>query len=910
MVFEIFSDRLKKIIEKKGFVEPTLAQRMGIPEIYKGSDVLIIAPTGIGKTETAMLPIMDKISSQKLPPVSTLYITPLRSLNRDLLQRLFWWAEKLDIEVGLRHGDTTTAERKFQIQNPPDILITTPETLQGMIIGSSIRKILSNVKFVVIDEIHELVGSKRGVMLSVLLERLKEISGDFQRIGLSATVGSQDVVAKFLSPKAKIIRAETQKDIEIKLSCPRKTREDEEKSAELMILPETMARIRKLHSLAQGHSTLIFTNTRETAEIISSRLKRFDKNFKQDVHHGSLSKDVRIKTESEFKSGKIDALVCTSSLELGIDVGSIDLVIQYLSPRQASKLIQRVGRSGHSMSKKSKGVIISGGEDVFESYVVMKHALSGRYEEIKIHEGALDVLSMSVLGMALEEYGMDAKKMFSIIKRAYPYRNLKFEQFTDLLNFLSSQRLIILEPHEDSFKIIRRRRGWKFYFENLSTIPDTYQYKIINITNRGYIGTLDEGFVSEYAQPGQTFIVKGLPWKIVQVEKDKVFVEPATSIEGAVPSWEGELIPVSFDVAQDVGRLKKRLPNDVCNTCLKEMKKYVERQKTIPTNDRIVIEDYKDYVIVHAHFGSKVNETIGRYLSSIITSTHGSGVQLKTDPYRIIIKSVASKDEVEKILKDMRNIEQIVSDSIENSSLFKWRFIHNARRMGLISRKADYRNVNLSKIVGMYKFTPVYFETLREIFIDKLDIERTITVAKLIRTGKIKIKKCKGLTYAGELGLVHQFGEIIRPLEARAEILKAVRNRLLNTKVRIFCMNCGRYSALRYVKELKDPSCPICKSRLIAVASSRDRKSQEVWKKKFSGKKLTKDELKIWKNLERSSDLIIAYGWKAALVLAGRGIGPDTAARILSRLSDGEELIKDVVEAERLFVKTKKFWKT
>ncbi len=893
MTFEIFSDDMQKLLKTRGFLEPTLAQRMGIPKIYDGDDVLVIAPTGIGKTETAMLPIIDKIHMNKYAPVSALYITPLRSLNRNLLQRLFWWADKLDIEVGLRHGDTTTAERKFQIQHPPDILITTPETLQGIIIGSSIRKMLSNVKFVIVDEIHELVGSKRGIMLSVVLERLRELTDGFQRIGLSATVGSQNKVAKFLSPKAKIIRAETHKDIKIKIISPKPTKEDVERANDLMVLPETMAKIRTIYELAQGHSTLIFTNTRQTAEIISSRLKKFDEKFTQGVHHGSLSKDVRIKTESDFKSGKLKALVCTSSLELGIDIGSIDLVVQYQSPRQASKLIQRVGRAGHSIKRVSEGIIISGGEDESESRVIMNHALIGKLEEIRIHEGALDVLVLGIMGMAIEKYKESAKRIFSVIKRAYPYRNLTYKQFVEILNFMVSQHLIALEPNGDDFEVIRRRRGWKFYFENLSTIPDTYHYKIINITNHGYIGTLDEGFVSEYAQPGQTFIVKGLPWKIIQVEKDKVFVEPTSSIEGAIPSWEGELIPVSFDVAQDVGRLKRK-----------------EHLDDSGANDKtIVIEDYKDYVITHAHFGTKVNETIARYISSIIVSTHGYGVQLKVDPYRIIIKSVSNKNEIEKILNDMKNIKTVVMDSVHNSSLFKWRFIHNARRMGLISKSADYRSINLSKVVSMYQFTPVYFETERELLVDKLDIERTKEVAKLISEKKIKIKKIRGLTKSGENGLVHQFGEVIHTKDARGEILKTVENRLMHTRVRVMCMNCGRYSAINKVGELKDPECPVCKSRLIAVTSSRDVKSYNVWKKKFSGKPLTKSEKKIFASLERSADLVIAYGQRAIKVLAGHGIGPETATRVLANLSEGNELIKDVIEAEKTFTRTHKYWK-
>ncbi len=896
MVFELFSNDMKELLSKRGFKEPTMAQKMGIPEIFNGSDVLIIAPTGIGKTEAAMLPILDKIHNHKYSPVSTLYITPLKSLNRDLLQRLFWWGDKLDVEIGLRHGDTSTAERKFQIQNPPDILITTPETLEGMITSSSIRKILSNVKFVVIDEIHEIVGSKRGVMLSVLLERLKEISGDFQRIGLSATVGSQEKVAKFLSPKAKIIKALVEKDMEIKLMCPKVKKEDREKSEDLMVLPKTVARIRKILELSRGHSTLIFTNTRETAETISSRIKKIDSKFKQDVHHGSLSKDVRIKSEENFKKGNLDAIVCTSSLELGIDIGSIDLVIQYLSPKQTSKLVQRVGRAGHSMEKKSNGIIISGGEDVFESLVLIDHAKKGLFEDVKIHENALDVLTMSIMGMAIEEYEISAEKVFSVIKRAYPYRNLNYNEFMKILKFMSEQKLIVLKEEED-VKIIRRRKGWKFYFENLSTIPDTYQYKIIEMNNHGFIGTLDEKFVSEYAGSGETFIVKGVPWKIVEIKKDKIYVTPSSSSEGAVPSWEGEMMPVSFNVAQDVGRLKASVPE--CKSCQKEIEKYVKSQKIMPTDKKILIEDYKDYIIIHAHFGSKVNETIGKYLQEKIGRKYGGRTFVKTGPYRIIIKSKASKEYVEEILMTMKNIERTVKLSLEKSSLFKWRFIHNARRMGLLSKNIDYRNLNIAQFAFKNRETPVYDETMRELYIDKIDFETAKYVSSKISSGDVKIEKCKGLTYAGELGLIHQFGEILSHSQSKDEEYSAIRNRIMNSKVRVVCMSCGQYSSVKFVKDLKEPECPICKSRQICILSTRDKKSVEIWGKKFSEKKLSKSEAVKWKKMKRISELIMAYGMNAIIALVGRKMNVKEASTILSSLPENSELIKKIINYKK-----------
>ncbi|HLC76792.1 MAG TPA: DEAD/DEAH box helicase, partial [archaeon] len=356
MVFKTFSEKMQKLIEQKGFIEPTLPQTLGIPEIASGNNILVIAPTGIGKTEVAILPIFDKIYQNKLKPISLLYVTPLKSLNRDLLDRLFWWGDKLEIEIAVRHGDTDQKERASQREAPPNCLITTPETLQAILTGKIFREHLKNVKCVVIDEIHELVGSKRGVQLSLGLERLKQLSGNFQRIGLSATVGSPEIVAEFLGEKVKIIRAESQKRYDIRVETPRPDAKDQDISDDLVIGVSTTARLRRLYELITSHKSVIaFTNTRETAEVISSRLAKLDRELKQAVHHGSLSKESRVKSETDFKGQKLKSLIATSSLELGIDIGSIDLVVQYLSPRQAARLIQRVGRAGHRIDEVSKG---------------------------------------------------------------------------------------------------------------------------------------------------------------------------------------------------------------------------------------------------------------------------------------------------------------------------------------------------------------------------------------------------------------------------------------------------------------------------------------------------------------------------------------------------------------------------
>ncbi|MBI4215091.1 DEAD/DEAH box helicase, partial [archaeon] len=470
MVFKQFSPKMQELIRQKGFLEPTLPQVLGIPEILSGKNVLIIAPTGSGKTEATCLPLFDKIYREQSKPITMLYVNPLRSLSRDLLDRLVWWADKLDLNIAVRHGDVGAKERAIQREVPPHILITTPETLGAILTGKKMREHLKNVRYVVVDEIHELVENKRGVQLTLILERLREVAGDFQRIALSATVGNPQVVADFIGG-AKIIRAEMTKKYDIKVQSPRPGIKDRTVADELNIGPETTARLRRVYDLIQGHrSVLVFTNTRETAEVLASRLRNLDRELKHEVHHGSLSKERRIRSEQLFKTQQLKSLIATSSLELGIDIGSIDLVIQYLSPRQATKLIQRAGRAGHSVGETSHGIILSGDEDVFESTVIANRAMRKQLEEPKPHEKALDVLANQIVGIAMDMQDPGEEKIFTIVKKAYPYRDIERKEFDALMKFLETLHLFWINRGVTSYTIRRKRKSFTYFFENLSTI--------------------------------------------------------------------------------------------------------------------------------------------------------------------------------------------------------------------------------------------------------------------------------------------------------------------------------------------------------------------------------------------------------------------------------------------------------
>ncbi len=935
MVFATFSQKMQELINKKGFIEPTLPQKMGIPDIMKGTNILVIAPTGIGKTETAMLPLFDKISREQ-KPISILYITPLRSLNRDLLTRLFWWADKMDLEIGVRHGDTSQAERAAQRENPPHCLITTPETLQAILPGKVMREHLRNVKHVVVDEIHELVESKRGIQLSVVLERLKEIAGDFQRIGLSATVGSPDIVADFLGKNVKTIRAEATKEYDIRVESPQPTPKDVAIADDIVIGVNTTARLRRLYELIKSYnSVLTFTNTRETAEVISSRLRRLDKDLKQAVHHGSLSKERRIKSEQRFKAQELKSLIATSSLELGIDIGSIDLVVQYLSPRQVSRLIQRVGRSGHGVGRTSRGIIISGDEDVFESTVIADLAVNKKLEPVRMHELAFDVLANQIIGMNMDEYATDSDNIYDVIKRAYPYRDLKKKDFIDVLKLLESIGLLWLNAKSTTkesqtsaqsassyFEVKRRKKSFQYYFDNLSTIPDTRQYKVVSVIENEPIGSLDEAFVAEHGSSGNRFVCAGRAWKIIQVYEGKVIVEPIEDIESAIPAWEGELIPVPFEIAQHVGRLRKIVDSDsprlkdynMDSAALREMKKIVEKHKEkhiLPDDKNFLVENYKDFIIIHSCCGSLVNDTLGKYLAALLTAETGVSVNIKTDPYRIMLQTVAKTEDAVRILKEAENLEQILRTSLERSSLFKWRFLHVARRFGIVTRNVQFDKININKIVTAYAGTPAYEETMHELFLEKMDLSNTERLIDAIRRGEIKLHIQEGLSYLGEIGLVHQFSEVMKPRMPEKEIYLAFKRRLLATRVRMLCMNCADYNLVMKVKDIDEqPSCPKCGSRLIAVLRRGQIDAQEIARKKLKKKALTKEELEQFQTIRRSADLVIVYGRRAAEVLAGHGVGPQTAARILAMLhTNKEQFYKDILAAEKNFARTKIYWK-
>jgi ATP-dependent Lhr-like helicase len=909
----MISESIHKLMEERGFTTLTLPQEMGIPPIIESKNVLIIARTGSGKTEAAVFPIFDKlVSLKKVKGIKALYIAPLRALNRDLLERMEWWAERLKLKIEVRHGDTSQQKRRKQALSPPDVLITTPETLQAILPGKIMKQHLREVRYVVVDEIHELVEDKRGTQLSLGLERLREITqNEFQRIGLSATVGDPEEVAHYLGRRVHIINATEQKDLIVQVEYP--LEEDINLANQLHTTLETASRIKRIQQLLSEHkSVLVFVNTREMAEILSSRFNIIQEDI--DVHHSSLSKFMRIETEKKFKTQELKSIICTSSMELGIDVGSVDLVIQYMSPRQVSRLIQRAGRSGHRSGEVSQAVIMAVNEDdILEAAVIARKAVNHELEKILSRDLALDVLAHQAVGLVIDHYKMDIDEALSIMKRAYPYRELTREKFVEVLQFLRELHLIWMENEVYG----KKRNSYKYYFENLSTIPDTKQYRTIEVGSHKFIGVLDEEFIATKAEIGSSFIMKGRAWNIADIQDDRVLVTETESL-GAIPAWDGELIPVPYDVAVEVADMQSRIEEYPVDRNAREVAQaYIEEQGQhfLPSPKEVVLEVFANFVVLHMPFGSLVNETLGRLLASLVSAKIGASVFMRTDPYRVTFQFPTVPDH--KSILEMiqttnpQHILPILEITLKRSSLFVWKLAQVARRFGAVAKDAE--RYSMKRLIYAYEDTPLYEETINEIVREKLDIPLAETVLTQMQTGEITIRVHKSeepspmaLTAITSLG----GSDVIFPKRAEREILKTLKARLEKRKVRLFCVHCGEWNASFTIKHLEEyPKCRLCGARFLAILDRRDNDTMKAIKKRLKKQKVTEEEEELIIRAKRSADLMLAYGKRAALALSARGIGPQTASRVLAKMqTDEEDLLRDILEAERTYARTRRFW--
>ncbi len=910
MSFEGLSAEIIKALGSRGIFSPTEPQADAIPRISRGENLLLVAPTGIGKTEAAMIPIFDAIFRTKgKKGIRCLYITPLRALNRDMLKRMEDVGNELGITVGVRHGDTSQAERNKQSQKPPEILITTPETVQVLFTGKRLREHLKNVEWVVVDEIHELADVERGAQLSVAMEGLVSIAGEYQRIGLSATVGNPTEVLRFLGGvkrKITLCRHDTHRDFDIGVECPDPS-EDSVLLDRLQCEPDILAvMLRARELIDNGRSTLFFVNTRETAEWLAARFRMWDEDIGIEVHHGSLSKETRMEMEDAFKSGEIKALVCTSSLELGIDVGSTDLVIQYNSPRQVARMIQRAGRAGHRVGGLIHARILATAPDeVAESLVVARKAEAREMEAYSGRGSPLTVVANQLIAMTMTSR-IDRDTAYSIFRRSHSFRDLKREEMDAVLEQLKSIKMVFED--EDGFR--RSKKGMDYFYSNISMIPDERTYLIRDVSNRGIVGTLDESFVASFAEPYAMFIAKGRTWRIIEMREDEILVEEAREI-GSVPSWTGSDIPVPFDVAMEVGRMRRTMDLDIYpgDENAKEcVRRFVSSQKgfDVPSDRLVTVEIGDRVVIINACFGTRVNETLSKIISALLSARLGESVGASTDPYRIILQipRSISKDLILDTISSIEpgTVESLARLTIVNSTFLRWRFVYVAKKFGIIEKNADHRFMNFGRLFDLHKGTPAYNEAVNKVLWEDLDIESTEKVISMIRNGSVEVR-ASGVSPIGLEGVTRS-KELMQPARADHSILMALKKRLENETLYASCLSCRTQWRVRVGSAPKRFVCSKCGSRMVALLKEYDRESIKLLAKKD----LTDDEKKETMKISRNANLV-KENELAPMALAGRGIGPDSASRILRGMHrDEDDFLRDILSAEVLYARNKRFW--
>ena len=945
--FTLLSPPLKGLLQETGIRAPTPPQAEAIPFIMRGENVLVIAPTGSGKTEAALLPLIDKmVQDQNRQGISLLYITPLRALNRDLLKRLQIWSAKLGFTVEVRHGDTPAADRRRMAARPPDFLITTPETLQAVLPGKRMRQHLRHVKAVVVDEVHELAGNRRGVQLTVGLERLKEVRPDgFQRIGLSATVGNPEEISRFLggSEPVRIVQIPLSKDTRYKIEYPAPGEEDQELARRLYTAPEAAARLALVSDLVDAHdSTLIFVNSRVNAEMLGSKFNMMDQNIM--VHHGSLPKEERVRAEEAFKARQVKGLVCTSTLELGIDIGSVDLVVQYMSPRQVNSLVQRVGRSGHSLTRTSQGVLVSvSTEDLLESIGVIELAKEGRLEPTIIHHRALDVLAHQIGGLLMDSEGsVTLGHVKQVLKRAFPYSELEEAELEKVVEFMRKMGHL----RRDDETLYRTSRTRMYYYENLSMIPDERRYQVIDLTNQQSVGILGEEFMLTMAHVGLNFIVKGRVWQMKQITDDgKVYVLPINDPTAAIPGWDGQILPVPGELAVRVGEYRKQIDKllDEHKTRAPVVEKFsriwpadpygvrrvVEEIEThratgapVPTNERVLIEGFDRYIIIHTHFGDVLNFTLGEVIEELFRR-QGLVRMWWWDSYRILYEMTADTADLDLedlFLKQVFGVDEPVLGGACHGVLhrhFPWELQMKqiAERFGALSRGRLMYGGAMKELQVRFRLTPIYDETIREAQLERADFEGVKKIFKQIKERNMDVRffrsKDKPTPLAYHLLYRHvDIPELIAPENVAADNMARLRISIEGRAIDLLCFDCANLTTEITIASLSDhPSCQNCGSALLAPVFWSSAYVTGVLRKKRTKQSLDESEQKALTRARRSADLVIAYGRRAVIAQSVYGVGPQTASRVLAKMHESDdEFYKDLLEAKLQFITTRPYW--
>ena len=785
------------------FDDFTPAQKKSLIDIHKKKNILISSPTGSGKTLTAFLSIISDLATlaeknELEDKVYCIYISPLKALDNDIeknleeplkgIERIA--GRKLGIRKAVRTGDTTQYQRQKMLKQPPHILITTPETLSILLVAPKFREKLSGVKYVIVDEIHSLAENKRGVHLSLSLERLQHLIGQYTRIGLSATVSPIEEVAQFLvgyeygvGRDCEIVNINYLKELDMEVMCP---------VSDIVLADEEDTRLGMYDLLddliMENKTTLIFTNTRSGTERFVYNLKKMYPSHYTNTnimaHHSSLSKEVRLETENRLKEGKLRAVVSSTSLELGIDIGYIDLVVLINSPKSVARALQRIGRSGHKLHEKSRGkIIVTDRDDLVECSVLLKNAKEGKIDKISIPSNCLDVLSQHIYGMGIEN-PWDIDYAYDVIRKSYCYKDLERDDYEDVLSYLAGEyteledRYVYAKIWIDYDKRTFGKRGKlarMLYSTNIGTIPDSSG--VLVKCDGETVGKIEESFM-ERLKKGDSFVLAGHTYRFNYGKGMTINVTPSSG-PPTIPSWFSQQLPLSFDLAMDIQRFRDHMDSKFQYRRSKEeimdfiheylyvddfaansiYEYFVEQFKyaKIPTNRRLVIEYYKGFgdrkfVIFHTLYGRKVNDALSRAVAYIVARRYNINVTISISDNGFYLSSDGVIGGLESFRElTPENFENILAQSLNKTETLASRFRHCAGRslMTLRRYKGESKSVGRQQVRGkiLLKYVqemdenfPILKEARRESMEDYMDVKNALKIINGIASEEIDIK--------------------------------------------------------------------------------------------------------------------------------------------------------------------------
>jgi len=833
------------------FKEFSLPQLYGVMPIWERKNILISAPTGGTKTLTAFLSILNYLISlarkkELEEKVYAVYISPLKALNNDIwanlkepLKEIEELAEKQKIElqqirVAVRTGDTTTADRQKMLKKTPHILITTPESIALILNSVKFIEKFSVIEFLIIDEIHALASNKRGVHLSLSVERLNELSAIKPvRIGLSATIAPLEEVARYLvgfenKEQRECLIADVQftKKIDLSVISPANFIDTTaaEQQHNLYVL---------LDKLIQEHkTTLIFTNTRSATERVINHLKeKFPTRYIDGIgaHHSSLSKELRFNIEERLRKGELKVVVTSTSLELGIDIGYVDLVILLGSPKSVARALQRTGRAGHRLHEISHGrFVVLDRDDLVECCVILKEAKENKIDRIQIPKNCLDVLAQQIYGMAIEKQQF-ATEMLRTIRQSYCYHSLSTEDFFSVISYLAGEyaleaRNVYAKIWYDAATGIIGKRGKLarvIYMTNIGVIPEESFVNVIIAApydrKDQKVGNIDEGFL-ERLKKGDVFVLGGQKYEFMYTRGMNVYVNASVAKPPTIPSWFSEMLPLSFDLALAIqkfrklmaeklesGKKEKEIKNFICEylyvdeKTAEEIYNYFYEQfkySKIPHLNRLLIEHFNDaskhYVIFHSLFGRRVNDALSRAFAYAVGRYGGRDVEMGISDNGFYL---ASKDpmQIERAVRELNssNIQEILEEAVSKTEVFKRRFRHCATRslMLLRSYKGRTKSVGKQQLSSTFllaaaqkasKDFPVLRETKREIMEDLMDISNAKQILDFIKEGKLKVEVIhKELPSPFSFNLILQGHADLMKIEDKIAFLKRMHKAIM-----------------------------------------------------------------------------------------------------------------------------------